>query len=79
MPPGGLVIGSEEIRRVEGVRFLGVWIDEGIKWTGQIERVRAKVGRILGVLGRVGTVLGGQSLLMLYNAMVLPHLQYCLY
>ena len=53
-------------------------MDGGLSWTGQIERVRAKVGRLLGVLGRLGSVLGGRQLLSLYNSMVLPHLQYCL-
>ena len=66
------------IRRVEGARFLGVWVDEGLRWTGQIEQVRAKVGRLLGVLGRARAVLGGRALLSLYNGLVLPHLQYCL-
>ena len=37
MPPGGLNIGGEPIRRVEGTRFLGVWVDEGIRWNGQIK------------------------------------------
>ena len=78
MPPGGLTIGGEQIRKVEGARFLGVWVDEGLRWTGQIDQVRAKVGRLLGVLGRAGAVLGGRSLLSLYNGLVLPHLQYCL-
>ena len=32
----------------------------------------------MGVLGRASAVLGRHSLQMLYNAMVLPHLQYCL-
>ena len=62
VPPGGIRIGGEEVRRVEGARFLGVWVDEGLKWTGQIERVRTKVGRlvgVLGVLGRAAAVLGG--------------------
>ena len=72
------MIGGEHIRRVEGARFLGVWVDEGLRWTGQIDQVRAKVGRLLGVLGRAGAVLGGRSLLSLYNGLVLPHLQYCL-
>ena len=36
------------------------------------------MGRLLGVLGRASAVLGGQSLLSLYNGLVLPHLQYCL-
>ena len=73
-----LKMGLEEIRRVEGARFLGVWVNEGIKWKGQIEKVRAKVGRLHGALGRPRTVLGRTSLLMLYNAIVLPHLQYCM-
>ena len=77
-PPGGLEIGGEQVRRVEGSRFLGVWVDAGLRWTGQIERVRGKVGRLLGVLGRASGVLGGRSLLALYNGLVLPHLQYCL-
>ena len=78
VPPGGLVIGGETIRRVEGARFLGVWVDEGLSWTGQIERVRTKVGQLLGVLGRAGAAMSGGSLLSLYNGLVLPHLQYCL-
>ena len=36
------------------------------------------MGRLLGVLSRVGPVLTGQRLLLLYNGLVLPHLQYCL-
>ena len=34
--PGVLTIGGKEIRRVEGARFLGVWVDEGLKWAGYI-------------------------------------------
>ena len=55
----GLEVGGEGIKRVEGARFLGVWVDERLGWTGQIEQVRTKVGRLLGVLGRLGPVLGG--------------------
>ena len=73
-----LEVGGERIRRVDGARFLGVWVDEGLGWTGQIEQVRSRVGRLLGVLGRASAVLGGRSLLSLYNGLVLPHLQYCL-
>ena len=45
---------------------------------GHIERVRTKMGQLLGVLWRAGSVLGGRLLHSLYNGMVLPHLQYCL-
>ena len=55
-----------------------VWVDEGSTWMGQIEKVRAKVGQLVGVLGRAAAALSGRSLLSLYNGLVLPHLQYCL-
>ena len=68
--PGTLEVGGEQIRRVEGSRFLGVWVDEGLRWRGHIEQVRTKMGQLLVVLGR-------GPLLSLYNGLVLPHLQYC--
>ena len=77
-PPGGLEIGGEQIRRVEGARFLGVWVDGGLRWADHIGKVRTKVGQLVGVLGRAAGVLGRGSLLLLYNGLVLPHLQYCL-
>ena len=43
-PPGGLEIGGEQVKRAQGVRFLGVWIEEGLGWRGQIEKVSPKVG-----------------------------------
>ena len=76
--PGHLEVGGEQIRRVEGARFLGVWVDEVLGWTGQIEQVRTKVGQLVGVMGRASGVLGRGSLLSLYNGLLLPHLQYCL-
>ena len=44
---------------MEGARFLRVWVDEELGWTGHIGQVRAKVGRLVGVLGRASAVLGG--------------------
>ena len=78
VPPGGLKIGGEPIRRVEGARFLGVWIDEGITWNGHIDKVRSKIGQLLGIIGRSSGTIGKESLLKLYNGLVLPQLQYCL-
>ena len=69
---------GEQIGKVEGARFQAVWVDEGLGWTGQIDRVAKKVGRLIGVLGRFRAVLSGGSILSLYNGLVLHHLQYCL-
>jgi hypothetical protein len=69
---------GEQIRRVEGTRFLGVWIDAGLNWRGHIGQVGTKVRQLLRVLGRISADLDEHLLLSLYNSMVLPHLQYCL-
>ena len=76
--PGGLAVGGEQVRRVENARFLGIRVDEGLKWAEHIERVKGKIGQLVGVLGRARAVLQGHQLRTLYNALVLPHLQYCL-
>ena len=34
--PGSVQIGQGEVKRAEGVRFLGVWVDEGLRWGGHI-------------------------------------------
>jgi hypothetical protein len=78
VPPGGLVIGGEQARRKEGVKFLGVRIDAGLKWRDHMGKVGTKVRQLLGVLGRIRSVLDERLLVSLYNSMVLPHLQYCL-
>ena len=77
-PLGSLEIGGETIRRVEGARFLGVWIDHELKWTTHIDNVTTKISQLLGVIGRASSVLDGTTLRTLYNGLVLPHLQYCL-
>jgi hypothetical protein len=76
VPLGDLEVEGEQIRRVEGKRFLCVWVDAGLNWRGHIGQVGAKVRQLLGVLGRAD--LDEYLLLSLYNSMVLPHLQYCL-
>ena len=73
-----LAIGGVPIKRVEGARFLGVWVDNELKWTEHINKVKTKIGQLLGVVGRASSVLDGGSLRTLYNGIVLPHLQYCL-
>jgi hypothetical protein len=78
VPQGGIEIEGERIRRVECARFLGVWIDAGLNWRGQIGQVGTKVRQLLGVLGRVRADLDERLLFSLYNSMILPSLQYCL-
>jgi hypothetical protein len=74
VPPGGLLIDGEQVRRVNGSKLLEVWVDSEHKWRGHIDQVR----RLLGVLGRARADLNEHHIVSLYNSMFLPHLQYCL-
>ena len=35
-----LLVGSEEVKRVDGARFLGIWVDERLSWSEQAGRVK---------------------------------------
>jgi hypothetical protein len=76
VPAGGLVIDGEQVRRVEGSKFLGVWVDAELKWRGHIDQVGGggKMRRLLGVLSRARADLDESLLISLYNSMVFPHL-----
>jgi hypothetical protein len=50
------VIDREQVRRVEGSKFLGVWVDAVLKLRSHINQVEVKIRRLLGVLGRAGQI-----------------------
>ena len=72
-----LKIDGKPIRKVNQCKFLGVYIDENISWRPHIQRI-TKVSQTIGIIGRAKSFMNEQQLAMLYNTMVLPHLQYCL-
>jgi hypothetical protein len=44
VPPGGLVVDGEQVRRVKGSKFLGVWVDAELKWRCHIDQVGGRCG-----------------------------------
>ena len=52
-------------------------MDENLKWQSHNNLVCKKVSRAVGVMGRVRAYLSSKELLLLYNALILPHLNYC--
>ena len=68
---------GESLSRSRKVKFLGVWIDEGLLWKDHIEAVRLKCFSGLAKLRRLGDVLPISTKKKIYQALVLPHLDYC--
>ena len=73
-----LKIKDNLIRKVSESKFLGVLIDKDISWRAHINKVLLRIRQTIGLIGRARGFMSGPQLLLLYNTMVLPHLQYCL-
>ena len=71
-----LQINNIQIERVREFDFLGLLIDENLNWKSHINKICNKITRSLGVMNRIKRYLPSDILRMIYNAMVLPHLQY---
>ena len=64
--------------RNKSPKYLGVIIDENLKWSSHIKQVESTISRNIGLIRRSQYLLDSGSLLLLYNALVLPFLTYCL-
>ena len=68
---------NTNIQRKSCVNYLGVLIDENLKWNSHIAYVSSVTSRNLGIMGRAKPYLLPRELLLLYNTLVLPHINYC--
>ena len=59
------------------VRYLGVYIDPQLKWSSHIDHVSLLISKNIGIINRSKYFLDKHSLLLLYNALVLPYINYC--
>ena len=68
---------GQVIQRSKEVKCLGVLLDDELKWKEQVLRVRKKGFAELSRLRRLRDMLPPSTKKKLYNALVLPHLDYC--
>ena len=68
---------DEEICPQQSVKYLGVTIDQDLSWSQHVEIVRKKSLAGLSAERRASAYLPTATRRLLYNALVLPHLDYC--
>ena len=71
-----LKINCEPVERVTEFKFLGLTIDENLSWEPHIQKISNKIARTLGIMCRLKNFLPTDILRILYNSLILPHLQY---
>jgi len=71
-------IGSGVIMRTDCVRFLGVLLDEKLKFDEHIKFITSKMSKTVGILNKVKYFLPDYIMLTLYDAMIKPYLLYAI-
>ena len=74
-PP--ITIDNVPIDEVTEFKFLGVTIDNKLKWKHHIDIIISKISVLTGILFRVRGFISEQCLRQIYLSLVYPHLQYC--
>lgn len=72
-----VILNGINIKHTETVRYLGVYIDEELKWQSHIMHISNIISRNIGIISRSRYFLGQKHRFLLYNSLVLPYLNYC--
>ena len=71
-------INNTTIEKVGQFKFLGLTLDSNLNWKKHSDNITNKCSQIIGILNRLKHILPQSIKIMLYNALLLPHINYCL-
>ena len=72
-----LYIDAIKIDFVDEFNFLGLVLDKNLKWKSHVNFIAKKINKTVGVMTRLKNFLPRNALYNIYNALILPHLNYC--
>ena len=68
---------NDDIGFVNETKYLGIIIDDNLKWDSQIKNIQGKVLRALGLLKYAKRYVPLDTLNSMYKGIVEPHVNYC--
>ena len=74
-----ILIDNCKINEVKETKFLGVVIDNALKWSSHLEYISGKVAKGIGVIIKARKIFSAVTLLSLYNSLIMPYLSYCIH
>lgn len=74
-----IFIDGHVIQEVDHTKFLGVIIDNKLNWSRHIDYIANKISKGIGIILKARKVFDRDTLLSLYNAMILPYFNYCIH
>ena len=69
-------INNTAIERVSNFNFLGITLDEHLSWKHHVDKISVKISKIIGIINLMKRYVPQVILKILYNTLVLPHLNY---
>ncbi len=76
MPNLMIHINNEPFKKVSITKYLGMYIDENLKWDEHINVMISKISTKIGILRSLRRIVPIDTLKLLYNAIILPHSDY---
>ena len=73
-----VILKGEIIEQVSTFRFLGVIIDNKLCWSDQIQYIKKKMSKGIGILLKAKKILRKESQLTLDNCFIYPYIIYCI-
>jgi hypothetical protein len=70
-------IGDNDLECVKHMKYLGVVIDDKLKFNKNMEMLQKKISKKINFIRRLSSKLSKYSKITLYKAIILPHLDYC--
>ena len=71
-----LQINGTEIERVQEFNYLGIQLNEHLTWKNHVNKIANKISRSIGKVNKLKRCLTQDTLYLLYNSLVLSHLNY---
>ena len=69
--------GNDFLENVTTFKYLGVILDQSLNWSLHVSYINKKINRAIACIRRIHSYLNESTLAQLYNALILPHLDYC--
>ena len=74
-----ILIDNCKINEVKETKFLGVVIDNALKWSSHLEYISGKIAKGIGVIIKARKIFSAVTLLSLYNSLIMPYLSHCIH
>ena len=72
-------INGSNIQEVDNAKFLGIIIDNKLNWLEHIKCIYSKIAKGTGIIIKARKSFETETLLNLYNALIFPHISYCIH